>query len=68
MAARVTRAFMGRPDKEIVTRMIAVDEIIEGDLAAVAIREGWATDAEQDGSEQPEAPAATPGSKRKGRK
>lgn len=44
MEARVTRAFMGRPDAEIATRTIAAGEIIKGDLAAVAVREGWAED------------------------
>lgn len=42
MHAKVTKEFPGRPDDEIKTRIIEVDEIITGDLAKVAIREKWA--------------------------
>lgn len=44
MKAKVTTAFPGRPDNEIRTRTIAEGEIIEGDLAEVAVREKWATE------------------------
>jgi hypothetical protein len=42
MRAKVTKAFPGRPDHEAKTREIAVGEEIEGELAAVAVREQWA--------------------------
>lgn len=42
MKARVTTEFPGRPDSEALSRTVEVGEIIEGDLAAVAVREGWA--------------------------
>ncbi|WP_353641327.1 hypothetical protein [Mesorhizobium sp. WSM2239] len=43
MKAKVTKSFPGRPDREILSRIIEVGEVIEGDLAAVAVREKWAT-------------------------
>ncbi len=42
MSVTVTKAFKGRPDKETKVREIAVGEEIEGDLAEVAVKEGWA--------------------------
>lgn len=42
MKAKVVKAFPGRPDHEALTRTIEVDEIIEGELAGVAVRENWA--------------------------
>jgi hypothetical protein len=42
MQAKVTQEFAGRPDGEALSRTIKVDEVISGDLAAVAIREKWA--------------------------
>lgn len=42
MKATVTREFPGRPDREIKTRTIAVGEEIDGELAEVAVAEGWA--------------------------
>lgn len=42
MKAKVTWAFPGRPDDEAMPRTIHQNEIIEGDLAAVAVKEGWA--------------------------
>lgn len=42
MKAMVKTAFPGRPDNEAVSRTIAVGEEIGGDLAAVAVKEGWA--------------------------
>jgi hypothetical protein len=42
MQAKVLKAFPGRPDAEIMTRTIEVGETIDGDLAAVAVREKWA--------------------------
>ena len=37
MKVKVIKAFMGKPDNEMVSRLIAVGEIIEGELAEVAI-------------------------------
>lgn len=48
MKAVVTTEFPGRPDNEPLSRTIKVGEIIAGDLAAVAVREGWA---EEEGAE-----------------
>lgn len=42
MKAVVVEAFPGRPDHEVMTRCINVGETITGDLARVAVREGWA--------------------------
>lgn len=42
MKARVTTVFMGRPDAEVMTRKIGIGEIVEGDLARVAVEGGWA--------------------------
>jgi hypothetical protein len=42
MKAKVTQTFQGVPDGQIHTREIAPGEVIEGDLAAVAVREKWA--------------------------
>ncbi|MCV3209609.1 hypothetical protein OHD62_17345 [Mesorhizobium sp. YC-39] len=42
MRAKVTKAFRGAPDGAIHPRQIEVGEIIEGDLARVAIDENWA--------------------------
>lgn len=42
MQAKVTTEFPGRPDNEPLSRAIKVGETISGDLATVAVREGWA--------------------------
>lgn len=42
MKAIVVKAFPGRPDREVMTRQIDVGEEIEGDLATVAVDNGWA--------------------------
>lgn len=42
MKAKVTTEFSGRIDGEALARPIKVDEIIAGELAEVAVREGWA--------------------------
>jgi hypothetical protein len=42
MFAKVKQSFNGKPDSEPVSRLIAVGEVINGDLAAVAVREKWA--------------------------
>ncbi|OJU12749.1 MAG: hypothetical protein BGN85_08780 [Alphaproteobacteria bacterium 64-11] len=42
MQAKVIREFKGRQDHEAVTRTFRKDDIIEGELATVAVREKWA--------------------------
>lgn len=51
MQANVTKEFPGRPDNEPLARAIKVGEIIGGDLAAVAVREGWAVALPDEGPE-----------------
>lgn len=43
MKAKVTKAFPGRPDDEVMTRTIQENEIIDGDLADVAVANKWAS-------------------------
>lgn len=57
MKAKVKKAFPGRPDNEIKTREIKVGETIEGELAEVAVSEGWAKEV------KPEKPAKDEGKK-----
>lgn len=40
--ATVTKPFAGLPDGDTKVRDFAVGDEVEGDLAEVAIREGWA--------------------------
>lgn len=42
LTAKVTKAFPGKPDDEAKVRDIAVDEFVSGELAQVAIAQGWA--------------------------
>lgn len=42
MEAKVVKEFRGRPDHMAKGRIIKVGEVIEGELAAVAVREKWA--------------------------
>lgn len=49
MRAIVTVPFPGRPDREIMTRNIAVGEEIEGDLARVAVANEWASEIKVEG-------------------
>lgn len=42
VVAIVTVPFSGVPDGEVYGRDFAVGDTVHGDLAAVAIREGWA--------------------------
>lgn len=42
MKATVTQEFTGRADEDVVARRFGVGETVTGDLAAVAVREGWA--------------------------
>lgn len=40
--AKVTKAFPGKPDGATAVRTIEVGEEIHGDLARVAVENGWA--------------------------
>lgn len=42
MQARVVQPFSGAPDVEVYARQFVEGDIVQGDLAAVAVREGWA--------------------------
>lgn len=69
--AKVTKAFPGRPDDETKVREIEPGEFISGELASVAVREGWAEEvgedhAENEASEHVE-PAKGPRHGRKGK-
>lgn len=56
MKAKVKEAFPGRPDNEIKTRTIEIDETITGDLAKVAVENGWAEEV-KDQQESKASPA-----------
>lgn len=56
MKAKVTKGFRGRRDNEPFTSDIAVGETITGDLATVAVKQGWA---KPEGAAD-EAPASVP--------
>lgn len=57
MKAKVKTAFPGRPDREILTRTIEVGEVIEGDLAAVAVREKLASEIKDGGEKKAAKPS-----------
>jgi hypothetical protein len=42
VVATVTVPFMGAPDGEFYGRQFAAGDQVHGELAAVAVREGWA--------------------------
>ncbi len=42
MKAKVTKAFPGRPDDGAHTKNFVVGDIVEGDLARVAVANKWA--------------------------
>lgn len=42
MRAKVTKVFQGRPDGDALARSITPGEIIGGELAVVAVEQGWA--------------------------
>lgn len=56
MKAKVTKSFAGVPDGEIYPREIQKGEIVAGELAAIAVREGWAKKVEGDEPPAPPAP------------
>ena len=55
MQARVVQPFFGAPDGEVYAREFAEGDIVQGDLAAVAVREGWAKPVKIGKEKQPEA-------------
>lgn len=55
MKARVTKPFVGAPDGALYPRLFEVSELVEGDLARVAITERWAEAVDAAPSE-PETP------------
>lgn len=50
MFAKVTTAFPGKPDNEVLSRAIAIGETISGELAAVAVANKWAEEVPPSGS------------------
>ncbi len=44
--AKVIQAFLGVPDGEIMPKEFNPGDEVAGDLASVALREGWAEDGE----------------------
>jgi len=44
MFAKVTKTFAGKPDNEQVARQVPAGEVIGGELALVAVRQGWAVE------------------------
>jgi hypothetical protein len=54
MKAIVTKGFEGLPDGELIVRTFKPGDEVHGELAAVALREGWAED------EDAPAPEPTP--------
>ena len=47
MKAKVVKPFEGVRDGELYPRRFEVADVVEGDLARVAIAEGWAAPAEE---------------------
>jgi hypothetical protein len=57
--ATVVIAFLGVPDGEVIPRQFEPGDNVDGDLGAVAVREGWAEE-EESSSEGGEQKAAKP--------
>lgn len=53
MKAKVTKAFPGVPDGEVQTREIAIGKEIAGDLARVAVEQGWAEEIADEADKSP---------------
>ncbi|TPM92721.1 hypothetical protein [Mesorhizobium sp. B2-1-3A] len=51
MRAKVIQAFPGAPDGAIHPRQIEVGEVIEGDLARVAVDQKWAEETDEEVSD-----------------
>jgi hypothetical protein len=62
--ATVKTAFLGVPDGEIYPKAFEPGDEVTGDLAAVAVREGWAT--EEKSSKPPENKARKAAPENKG--
>lgn len=61
MKAKVSKPFQGVEDKKIRPRKIEAGEIIEGDLAAVAVAQGWAVPIGAEDAPAPAQPEAKTG-------
>lgn len=58
MRVVVTQEFLGKPDGQVYGRPILVGEVLTGDLAELALREGWAEEQEAEQAEpKPAKPA-----------
>lgn len=67
--ALVVEPFPGLPDGELTVKNFAVDDVVDGDLARVAIEEGWAIEMDEDGEEpERDPPPVVKRSAPKGRK
>lgn len=55
MKATATMAFAGLPDGATVVKTFAPGDEIEGELAEVAVREGWADPADKPKADEPKA-------------
>lgn len=67
MRATVTSDFSGVPDGEIHPRTFKPGDTVEGELAAVAVEQGWAEDEEGNSRRKPDDDQPA-GSGRKGRR
>jgi hypothetical protein len=61
----VTHEFVGKPDGQVYGRPILVGEVLTGDLAQLALREGWAEEQEPKAEQGTEADPPKPKGKAK---
>ena len=66
MRAVVVEPFPGLPDGESVVKNFKEGDLVVGDLAEVAVREGWAQEVDED-YEPDEDPAPAPKAKAEGK-
>lgn len=66
--AVVTKAFSGRPDKETHSRQHNVGDVLEGELARVALEEKWAEMKEVEDETPPEEEDNSTGGRKRGKK
>jgi hypothetical protein len=55
MSVTVTKAFAGCRDGEVIPRRFEVGEELTGDLARVALKQGWAYDDEKSSRRAPKS-------------
>lgn len=60
MKAKVIKPFAGAPDGEAHPRDWLAGHVVEGELAAVAVREGWAASLEESAAEVAAEPPDAP--------